>query len=133
MDYSNIHIEVLNISPPESLGDGKCCIKYLYRFKSVLPDQDTMNSLAKQLDYKRIFSKEVYGMPEDIDVYAWVTIERLNDYEAMVLLLQNEPDESVVFMYGTRSLPTKIEDIFGMVESIQGDSREMWIKTDRKH
>jgi hypothetical protein len=86
-----------------------------------------MNSLAKQLDYKHIFLKEIYEMPKDVYIYAWVTVERLNDYEAMFLLLQKEPDESVVFMYGTRSLPTKIEDLFGKVESIQGDSREMWI------
>ena len=132
MDYSNIHIEVLNIPPPESLGDGTCCIRYLYRFINILPDRDTMNLLAKKLDYKYTFLKKVYELPEDIDIHAWVTVERLNDYESMFSLLQNEPDESIIFMYGIRSLPTKIEDIFGKLESIQGDSRETWIKSNCK-
>jgi hypothetical protein len=133
MDYSDIHIEVLNIPLSESIGDGTCSIKYFYRFINVLPDCNTMNLLAKQLDYKFTFSKEVYEIPEDVDIYAWVTIERLNDYEAIFILSENEPDESVIFMYGIRSLPAKIEKVFGTVESIQGDSREMWIKIDRQY
>ena len=91
-----------------------------------------MNLLAKKLDYKYTFLKKVYELPEDIDIHAWVTVERLNDYESMFSLLQNEPDESIIFMYGIRSLPTKIEDIFGKLESIQGDSRETWIKSNCK-
>jgi hypothetical protein len=133
MDYSNIQIEVLNTPLPESLGDGTCCIRYFYRFINVLPDRDTMNSLAKKLDYKFTFLKEVYELPEDVDIYAWVTTERLNDYEAIFILSENEPAESVIFMYGIRSLPAKIEKVFGNVESIQGDSRETWIKADRKY
>jgi hypothetical protein len=87
-----------------------------------------MDLLAKQLDYKFTFSKEVYELAEDVDVYAWVTIERLNDYESIFILSENEPDESIVHMYGIRSLPVKVEKVFGTVESIQGDSREIWIK-----
>jgi hypothetical protein len=128
MDYSDIQIEILNTPRSESLGNGTCSIRYFYRFVHVLPDRDTMSSLAKQLDYKFTFSKEVYDLPEDVDIYAWVTTERLNDYEAIFVLSENEPDESIVFMYGIRSLPVKIEDIFGKVESIQGDSRATWIK-----
>ena len=53
--------------------------------------------------------------------------------EAQRTQRENEPDKSVIFMYGIRSLPVKIEKVFGTVESIQGDSREMWIKPDRKY
>jgi hypothetical protein len=128
-----MQFEMSNIPRSQNLGDGTCCMRYLYRFINVLPDRDTMNSLAKQLEYKFTFAKEVYKLPEDVDIDAWVTTERLNDYEAIFVLSENEPDESVIFMYGIHSLPVKIEKVFGTVESIQGDSREMWIKSARQY
>ncbi len=128
MDYSSVRIEILNIPHLKSLGNKQCCKRYFYRFINVLPTQSTMNLLAKQLNYKFTFPKEVYKLDEDVDVHAWVTTERLNDYESIFILSENEPDESIIHMYGIRSLPVKVEKVFGMIESIQGDPREMWIK-----
>lgn len=134
MDYSDLQVEVLNIPRLESLGNGKCCKKYWYRFTNVLPDQNTIDQLVKQLDWKYTFSKDIYEeISEDVNVYAWLSAERLNDYEAVFIVLIDEPEESVISIYGIYSLPIKIEKIFGIVDSVQGDSRKMWIKSRLNH
>lgn len=128
MDYSNIEIEVKNIPRIESLGDGRCYRKYFYQFVNTLPAQNRLNLQAKELDYKFTYSKEEYDLAEDGDVYALVSVERLNDLAAIFIVSTEEPEEDAIFIYGLISLPRKIETIFGIIESIQGDSRNMWIK-----
>ncbi|WP_310482363.1 hypothetical protein [Chamaesiphon sp. VAR_48_metabat_403] len=129
MDYSNIEIEVKNIPRIESLGDGRCYRKYFYQFVNTLPAQNRLNLQAKELDYKFTYSKEEYDLAEDGDVYALVSVERLNDLAAIFIVSTEEPEEDAIFIYGLISLPRKIETIFGIIESIQGDSRNMWIKS----
>ena len=128
MDYSDIHFDRLNIPPLESLADGRCCRRYLYSFANLLPEQNTMNLLVKQFEQKFTFSKEAYELIEDVVLYAWVTTERLSDYEAIFTVSTNEPEESYFYLWGIRSLPIKIEQCFGIVESIQGDAKKSWIK-----
>jgi hypothetical protein len=133
MDYSNCEITVLNIPQLESLGNKQCCRRYLYQFINLLPDLNELNSLVKKLDYKFTFSKDIYELPQDVDVYAWLTLERLSDREVMFTASTDEPEESVIYLYGLYSLPGKIEKIFGSISSIQGDSRELWIKANRNN
>jgi hypothetical protein len=133
MDYSDIEITVLNMPRLEILGNGRCCKRYFYRFVNSLPAQNEMNSQVKQLDYKFTYSKEGYDIPEDISVCAQLGVERLNDLEAIFIVSIAEPEEDVnISIYGGYALPGKIEKIFGVIESIQGDSREMWIKDNTR-
>jgi hypothetical protein len=131
MDYSNLEIEVKNIPRLENSGDGRCCRRYFYQFINSLPAQNEMSLQVKQLDYKFIYSKEVYDLPKDISVYALVSTERFTNREAVFIVSTNEPEEDAIFMYGAYGLPVKIEKIFGAVESIQRDPRETWIKDNK--
>jgi hypothetical protein len=128
MDYSNLEIEVKNIPRLESLGNGRCYRRYLYQFVNSLSAQNRLNLQVKELDYKFTYSKEKYDLAEDVDVYALVGVERLNDLGAIFIVSTEEPEEDAIFIYGLISLPRRIETIFGIIESIQGDSRNMWIK-----
>jgi hypothetical protein len=133
MDYSSDRIEIKNIPQLEVLGSGKCCRRYFYRFVSSLPAQDEINLQVKQLDYKFTYSKEVYDLPENISVYAFVSVERLNDRDAVFIISTDEPEEDAIFLYGSYRLPGKIEKMFSTIESIQGDPTEIWIKSHRKY
>jgi hypothetical protein len=128
MDYSNSQIFVNNLPPLESIGNGLCCRKYCYQFNNLLPDIDEMNLSIEKLNRKFTFTKEAYDLTEDFDVFVWVMIERLSDREAIFTVSTNEPEECCVVVYGGSSLPNKIEQIFGVVELIQGDLREHWIR-----
>ncbi|MEH2159635.1 MAG: hypothetical protein V7K38_00965 [Nostoc sp.] len=54
-------------------------------------------------------------------------MERLQDNEARVRVLTLQPEESCVYIFGIRTLPRKLEERFGTVQSIQGQEREPWI------
>jgi hypothetical protein len=130
MDYSNVEITVLNIPQLKSLGNEQCCRRYLYQFVNSLPDLNELNLIVKKLDYKFTFSKDIYELSQDVDVYAWLTLERLSDREVIFTVSTNEPEESVIYLYGLYSLPRKIEKIFGSIASIQGESIELWTKAN---
>jgi len=55
-------------------------------------------------------------------------MERLQDDEARISVLTDKPEEDCVYMFGIYTLPRKIEERFGIVESIQGEQREIWIR-----
>jgi hypothetical protein len=128
MDYSDIQISIKNIPRLERLADNKCCRKYLYRFADLLPIDLTMSILAKQLNQKFTLFKQVYQLPEDVDICMWVSSERIKDREAIFSVSTTEPEECFSIIYATNDLPVKIENIFGTVASIQGQPSEIWIK-----
>lgn len=127
MKYDLSHIRVINIPQLEQLENGKCCRTYLYRFTNTLPEQNIIDEIAKSLEKRFKFSKEVYEIPEDVEICASILIERLQDDEARVRVLTDHPEESCVYIFGIRTLPRKIEERFGILQSIQGEQRENWI------
>ncbi|BAY74867.1 hypothetical protein NIES25_12830 [Nostoc linckia NIES-25] len=127
MKYDASQIRVINIPQLEQLEYGKCCRTYLYRFTNTLPEQNIIDEIAKSLEKRFKFSKEEYEIPEDIEICASILIERLQDDEARVSVLTDHPEESCVYIFGTGTLPRKIEERFGIIQSIQGEQRENWI------
>ncbi|MEH2094049.1 hypothetical protein [Nostoc sp.] len=125
--YDASQIKVRNIPPLEQLEDGKCCRTYIYRFTNSLPEQNVINQIANSLEQRFTFSKEVYELSEDIEICASILMERLQDNEARVSVLTLQPEESCVYIFGTGTLPRKLEERFGTVQSIQGQEREAWI------
>ncbi|MFN6571133.1 hypothetical protein [Dendronalium sp. ChiSLP03b] len=125
--YDASQIKVRNIPQLEQLEDGKCCRTYVYRFTNRLPEQNFIGQIANSLHKSFIFTKEVYEIPEDVEVCASILIERLQDNEARVRVLTDSPEESCIYIFGTRTLPRKIEEKLGIIQSIQGQERETWI------
>ncbi|MFN6530881.1 hypothetical protein [Nostoc sp. ChiSLP03a] len=131
MKYHASQITVINIPDLEQLEHGKCCRTYVYCFTNPLPEQNVIHQIANSLEKRFTFSKEVYEIPEDVEICASIFIERLQDNEARVRVLTNQPEEDCVYIFGIYSLPRKIEERFGTVQLIQGEQREIWI-TDRR-
>ncbi|WP_292707334.1 hypothetical protein [Nostoc sp. NMS2] len=121
-------ITLRNIPQLEQLADGKCCRTYVYRFTNPLTEQNVIDQIANSLEKRFTFSKEIYEIPEDVEIYASIFMERLQDHEARVRVLTKQPEEDCVYIFGIYTLPRKIEERFGIVESIQGEQRETWIK-----
>ncbi|MEH2068370.1 MAG: hypothetical protein V7K47_09450 [Nostoc sp.] len=126
MKYDASQIKLINIPQLEQLEDGKCSRTYVYRFTNTLPEQNIIDKSAKSLE-KKFTSKEVYEIPEDVEICASILIERLQNDEARVHVLTDQPEESCVYIFGIRTLPRKIEERFGILQSIQGEQRENWI------
>lgn len=123
--YDVSQIKVLrNIPNLELLENGDCRRTYTYRFLNVLPEQNAIERIASSVSKKFTFSKELYKLREDVEVYASVVIERLQDYEAKVSIVTTSPEESCVYIFGASSLPSKLEEKFGTVELFQGQSRD---------
>lgn len=133
MKYDASQIRLRNIPQLEQLEDGKCCWTYIYRFINPLPEQNVIDQIANSLVDWFTFSKEVYDLTEDVEIYASIIIERLEDDEARVSVLTTQPEESCVYIFGIYALPHKLEERFGTVQSIQGQQRDTWIpvKGDR--
>ena len=125
--YDASQIKVLkNIPDLEQLENGECRRTYIYRFVNILPEQNEINRIASNLGIKFKCSKELYELPEDVEIYANVIMERSQDYEAKVSIVTTSPEESGIFSFGVFGLPPKLEEEFGTVESLQGLSRERW-------
>ncbi|MEH2141249.1 hypothetical protein [Nostoc sp.] len=131
MKYDASQIKLRNIPDLEQLEDGKCCRTYIYCFTNPLPEQNVIDQIANSLEKRFIFSKEVYEIPEDVEICASIFIERLQDNKARVRVLTDQPEETCVYIFGISTLPRKIEERFGIVQSIQGEQRETWI-TDKR-
>ena len=124
--YDANQIKVLeNIPDLEELENGECRRTYLYRFVNILPEQNEIDRIANSVSKKFTFSKELYELPEDVEIYASVTIERSQNYEAKVSIVTTlVPEERYVFVFGLRTLPCKLEEEFGTVKSLQGLPRD---------
>lgn len=124
--YDASQIKVLeNIPDLEELENGECRRTYLYRFINKLPEQNELDRIASSVSRKFTFSKELSELPEDVEIYASVTIERLQDYEAKVSIVTAFVwEERYVFVFGLYTLPRKLEEKFGTVELFQGQSRD---------
>ncbi|MEH2322616.1 MAG: hypothetical protein V7K32_03255 [Nostoc sp.] len=96
-----------------------------------MPEQNVIDQIANSLEKKFICSKEVYEIPEDVEICASIFMERSQDDEARVRVLTDKPEEVCVYIFGIHTLPRKIEERFGIIQSIQGQQRETWI-TDRQ-
>ena len=94
-------------------------------FVNILPEQNEIDRIANSVSKKFTFSKELYELPEDVEIYARVTI-RSQDYEAKVSIVTTSPEESCVFIFGLRTLPCQLEENFGTVELLQGLPRDRW-------
>jgi hypothetical protein len=127
MEYDVSQIRLKHIPKLEQIGDETCCRTYLYCFSALLPQQKYLDRIANDLEKKVTFSTELYNIPEDVEVRASVIINRLDDYQAQVVILTTQPEESCIYLFGIHSLPSKLEEIFGAVHSIQGQSRGTWI------
>jgi len=75
-----------------------------------------------------VFSlKEITERPEEIEIYANIIIERSQDYEAKVSIVTPLVwEERYVFVFGLKTLPRKLEEELGTVESLQGLPRKRW-------
>ena len=125
--YDASQIKVLeNIPDLEELKNGDCRRTYLYRFVNILPEQHEIDRIASSVSKKFTFSKELYKLPEDVEIYASVIMERSQDYEAKVSIVTTSPEESCVFIFGLRTLPCQLEENFGTVELLQGLPRDRW-------
>ncbi len=92
-----------------------------------MPEQQEIDRIASSVSKKFTFSKELYELPEDVEIYASVTIERSQDYEAKVSIVTALVwEERYVFVFGLRTLPRKLEENFGTVELLQGLPRDRW-------
>lgn len=127
MKYDLSQIKLIDIPQLEQLKNGKCCRTYIYCFTNSLPEQNVINSIANSLEKRFIFSKEVYELSEDVEICVSIFMERLQDNEARVSVLTLQPEESCVYIFGISTLPRKLEERFGTVQSIQGQEREAWI------
>lgn len=126
--YDASQIKVLeNIPDLEQLENGECRRTYIYRFVNILPEQNEINRIANSLGRKFTFSTEITERPEELEIYANVIIERSLDYEAKVSIVTTLVwEERYVFVFGLRTLPRKLEEEFGTVESLQGLPRDRW-------
>ncbi len=119
--YEASQIKVLqNLPDLEELENGECRRTYLYRFVNILPDQNEIDRIASSVSKKFTFSKELYELPEDVEIYASVIIKRLQNYEAKVSIVTTPPEESCVYIFGVMGLPSELEEKFGTVELLQG-------------
>ena len=67
-----------------------------------------------------VFYQLVLTTPEDRGM-------RSQDYAARVSIVTTlVPEERYVIVFGLRTLPRKLEEEFGSVESLQGLQRERW-------
>ncbi|MDZ8034540.1 MAG: hypothetical protein RMX89_26165 [Nostoc sp. DedSLP04] len=96
-----------------------------------MPEQNVIDQIANSLEKRFTFSKEVYEIPEDVEICASIFMDRLQNNEARVRVLTHQPEEVCVYIFGIYTLPRKIEERFGMVQSIQGQQREAWIPDRR--
>ena len=126
--YDASQIKLLeNIPDIEQLKNGECRRTYLYHFVNKLAEQNEIARIANSVSEKFTFSKELYELPEDVEIYANVIIERSLDYEAKVSIVTTLVwEERYVFVFGLRTLPRKLEEEFGTVESLQGLPRDRW-------
>ena len=125
--YDASQIKVLkNLPDLEQLENGECRRIYIYRFVNILPDQNEIERIASSVSKKFTLSKELYELPEDVEIYANVIIERSLDYEAKVSIVTTSPEESGIFGFGVFGLPCKLEEEFGILESLQEQLREKW-------
>jgi hypothetical protein len=126
--YDASQIKVLeNVPDLEQLENGECRRTYIYRFVNILPEQNEINRIANSLGRKFTFSTEITERPEELEIYANVIIERSLDYEAKVSIVTTLVwEERYVFVFGLRTLPRKLEEEFGTVESLQGLPRDRW-------
>ena len=133
MKYDASQIGLINIPQLEQLEDGKCCRTYIYRFTNPLPEQNVIDQIANSLEKRFTFSKEVYDLTEDVEICASILIERLQDDKARVRILTTQPEECCVYIFGIYTLPHKVEERFGTVQSIQVQQPDTWIsmKSDR--
>lgn len=123
--YDASQIKVLkNLPDLEQLENGECCRTYTYRFLNVLPEQNEIDRIANSVSKKFTLSKELYELPEDVEIYVSVAIERLQDYEAKVSIVTTPPEEACVFVFGLMGLSSELEEKFGIVELLQGQSRD---------
>jgi hypothetical protein len=127
VEYNTIQIKLKNIPRLEKLVNGNCCRTYTYCFNKKLPEQNSIDQIAGSLEQKFKFSKDEFEIPEDIEICASIIIKRVEDYQAQVSILTDQPEESCVYIFGSFSLPRKLEAILGNVMSIQGQSREIWV------
>ena len=88
-------------------------------FVNILPEQNEIDRIANSVSKKFTFSKELYELPEDVEIYARVTI-RSQDYEVKVSIVTTLPEESCAFIFGASRLPRELEDEFGTIELLQG-------------
>ncbi|MGB3639449.1 MAG: hypothetical protein WBA39_18015 [Rivularia sp. (in: cyanobacteria)] len=131
--YDASMIKVKNVPQLQILENNKCCRTYNYCFNHPLPEQSELDKIADGLQQRYILSQERYQIPEDIEVVGYVSIKRLTDYEARVIYLTNQPEETCIYISGIRKLPREIEKLLGTVKSIQGDARENWITDYKKY
>ncbi len=126
--YDASQIKVLkNIPDLEQLKNGECRRTYLYRFVNILPEQNEIERIVSSVSKKFTFSKELYELPEDVEIYTSVIIERSQDYEAKISIVTTSVwEERYVFVFGLRTLPRKLEEEFGIIESLQGLPRDRW-------
>lgn len=127
MEYNASQIRLKHIPKLEQIGDATCYRTYLYFFSTLLPQQNHIDQIANNLEQKFIFSAEQFDILQDIEIRASIIIKRLDDYQAQVSILTTQPEESCVYIFGIYILPPKLEETFGTVHSIQGQSRETWI------
>ncbi len=125
--YDVSQIKVLeNVPDLEQLENGECRRTYIYRFVNKLPEQNEIDRVANSVSEKFTFSKELYELLEDVEIYANIIIERSLDYEAKVSIVTTSPEESGIFGFGVFGLPRKLEEEFGTLESLQGQLTEKW-------
>ncbi len=124
--YDASQIKVLNNIPDlEQLENGECRRTYLYRFVDILPEQNEIDRIASSLGRKFTFPPEMTDLLEDLEIYASVIIERSQDYEAKISIVTTLVwEERYVFVFGLRTLPCKLEEEFGIIESLQGLPRD---------
>jgi hypothetical protein len=96
-------------------------------FLQIKPDSYILEEFTNSSLNPGIFSKKLYELSEDVEICASIFIDRLQDNEARVRVLTIQPEESCVYIFGTGTLPRKLEERFGTVQSIQGQQREDWI------
>lgn len=122
--YDVSQIKVLhNLPALEQLKNRECRRTYTYLFINILPEQNEIDRIASSISRKFTFSKELYELPEDVEIYATVIIERLQEYEAQVSIVTSLPEESCVYIFGASSLPSELEERFGTIELLQGQPR----------
>jgi|GEM_PF-5409870 len=126
MEYDASQIKLKHI-PKLEQRDAICYRAYIYFFSCLLPQQNHISQIANNLKQKFRFSAEQFDILLDIEIRASIIIERLDNYQAQVSILTTQPEESCVYFFGIYTLPSKLEEIFGDVYSIQGQSRETWI------
>jgi hypothetical protein len=110
MAYDTSQIRLKHIPKLEQIGDAACCRTYLYCFSALLPQQNHIDQVANNLEQRFVFSAELHDIPEDVEVRASVIISGIH-----------------IYLFGIRALPSKLEEIFEFIHSIQRQSRETWL------